>query len=460
MERYSPEWWLHRLMDDLATRQQETRVYSDYYAGTYPAPVVPARYTAAYKNLIDLARNPWSRLIIDTISERLCIVGVKTGAGDLADTSLWDGFRDSYIDADQRGVHAEALVSGVSYVSVWPSGDGGARISPESPTEVMHASAPGNYREVVAAVKVFYDDVADMWRAELYLPEAVYSFAAPGVDPAGRPLAVSPGDLEPVSEAPNPFGVVPVVPFYNRARMGYGTFSELSDLIPVLRRIDKVTLDMLAAADAAGFRQRWATGLEIPRNPDTGEPIEPFEAAVSKLWISESSDTSFGTFEATDLGPYMKVINDSVAALAAISRVPAHYLMTDLVNPPSADSLVASEAGLVAKVRERQQVFGQSWEQVARLWVKIAGKDVPPGSKPEMVWSSPEFRSPALVADALTKLSTIGVPNEALWQMYGATPDEIRQWRAQRSTDVFQNAMQAASNVPEQADTGPADNEQ
>jgi len=448
VERLSPEWWRDRLLGRLATRSAHASELTSYYQGTYAAPVVSARYSAAYRNLIGLARTPWGRLIVDTISERLEMTGIRTGS-DLADRVIWDALRASYIDADQRAVHAEALITGTGYVSVWRTSSGAVRVTPESSLEVIHESSPGDPRMVEAALKVYPDDLAGVWRCEVYLPDAVYRYV--GGDPsapedygiAGQRLDT--GSFEPDPDAPveaNPYGVVPVTPFVNRARVGTPAFSELDDLIPVLRRIDKITLDMLSASDAAGFRQKWATGLEIPRHPDTGQPIEPFDAAVSKIWISESPDTRFGSFDSTDLGPYMKVVSDSVAALAAISRVPAHYLMTDLVNPPSADSLVASESGLVAKVEDRQATFGQSWERVARLVMDslpdLAGA---PASLPEIIWASPERRSPATVADALVKLQGIGVPEEALWTEWGATPSQIADWRVMRATEALRDSI-------------------
>ena len=33
-----------------------------------------------------------------------------------------------------------------------------------------------------------------------------------------------------------------------------------------------------------------------------------------------------------------------------------------------------------------------------------------------------------LVVDALTKMSTLGVPQQALWERWGASPPEIQRW--------------------------------
>ena len=222
---------------------------------------------------------------------------------------------------------------------------------------------------------------------------------------------------------------MPVVPFENRATILGGGVSELEDCIPLLRRIDKLCLDLLMTSELASFRQKWATGLEIPKDEETGKPVEPFKAAVDRLWIAPGEggkDAKFGTFEASDLGQYLTTIEAQIAALAAISRVPSHYLMqSQLANPPSAESLVSSESGLVAKCRERQRRFGESWERTTALSMAAGGGE-PPAM--EVVWQDAEMRNPAQVADAATKLQTIGVPQHALFEYIGATPQQIAEW--------------------------------
>jgi Phage portal protein, SPP1 Gp6-like len=110
--------------------------------------------------------------------------------------------------------------------------------------------------------------------------------------------------------------------------------------------------------------------------------------------------------------------------------VPAHYLIqTSLANPPSAESLIAGESGLVAKVQERQRRFGESWELTLKLASALVSQSsVEPAPRLEVVWKDAEMRNPAQVADAAVKLSTVGVPQEAIWQYVGASPQQIAAW--------------------------------
>ena len=419
-----------RLLEKLRLQRLHAAVLWRWYHGEQDYPVVIGRYRDAYKLLIELSQTPWARLIVDTIAERLHVMGFRSGQ-PMVDAEAWRLFKGSAMDADERLVYTEALVTGVGYVSV--NADGA--IVPESVFEVAHEPAPGNRRQVAGAVKLYpLDYTLQSWAVELYRPDATYRWQAQlsrplevGVVPLDEQL----GDrtewqqLEPFVSA-NPLGVVPVVPFENRATILGGGVSELEDCIPLLRRIDKLSLDLLLTSELASFKQKWATGLEIPKDPDTGKAVEPFKAGVDRLWNSENPETRFGTFEASDLGQYMKAREAEIAALAAISRVPAHYLMqSNLANPPSAESLVSSESGLVAKCRERQRRFGESWERTTALSMAAAGGEPP---QFEVVWQDAEMRNPAQVADAATKLQTLGVPQRALFEYVGATPQQIAEW--------------------------------
>ena len=135
-----------------------------------------------------------------------------------------------------------------------------------------------------------------------------------------------------------------------------------------------------------------------------------------------------------------------MAELAAISRVPAHYLLSQtLANPPSAESLVAGESGLVSKVLDRQASFGEAWERVIRRALVLAGAGDNVDAGLQVLWRDPAQRSPGQVSDAAVKLQAIGVPQEALWLYVGFTPEQVERMRAQSVEQAF---VQAATAPP------------
>jgi hypothetical protein len=119
---------------------------------------------------------------------------------------------------------------------------------------------------------------------------------------------------------------------------------------------------------------------------------------------------------------------------------------------PSGDSLKASEAGLVAKVKRKQVDFGETWEEAMRLaFLAVGDEDRSGAIDAEVIWSDPEFRSETQRVDALTKMATLGVPPQALWQRFGATPQEIERWTKYADENAARAAIANSPPLPSQS---------
>lgn len=442
-----------RLLDRLAVQRDRLGELWGWYRGRQDLPDIPAKYQAAYQLFLNHSITPWARLVVDSVVERLRVQGVRSVDDPEAARAAWHAFGHARLNADQRLVYTEALIGGVGYVSVSDSPDATnhthARITPESAFEVVHEPDLGDRQQVAAALKLYpLDWSRELWVCELYRRDATYRWLAAlnrklrdadafPIDGTGGSRRRTNLDWAEADVVENDVGIVPIVPFENRVNLLSGGASEIEDCVPVLQRIDQLTLDMMLASHYSAFRQKWATGLMVPRDPDTGKPIEPYSAAVQRLWVNEKADGSFGTFDATDPGGYLSAIDSQIATLAAISRVPAHYLLQrNLANPPSAESLIASEAGLVTKVQDRQATFGESWEQAFWIQAHLSGNDIDVEML-EVQWVDAEKRNPAQVADAATKLQTIGVPRPALWAFIGATPAQVEEWANESAAETL-----------------------
>jgi hypothetical protein len=216
----------------------------------------------------------------------------------------------------------------------------------------------------------------------------------------------------------NSLGVVPMVPLRNRPRLKTWGQSEVAPVMSNQDAVNKYRADALVAAEFAAFRQRWATGLEIPVDPKTGQPIEPFKAAVDRLWVVPPPDpedpnpveAKFGEFSQTDLAPYQRMIESEVGAMSSISRLPYHYLLGQpQAVPPSGESLKSSEAGLIAKVRTAMVHFGEGWEQTLRLGLLALGDAGSQDFTAETEWKDPETRNEGVRADSTVKVYAAGI---------------------------------------------------
>lgn len=444
-----------RLLARLSDQRERVSNLWAWYRGRQQLPDVPARYQSAYRLFLEESATPWARLVVDAIAERLRVQGFRAADDPEAAGAAWRAFTRSRLNADQRLVYTEALIGGTGYVSVGRAPSGEAFIVPESSFEVTHEPDLSDRAVVAGALKMYplaWDQT--VWVTELYRPEATYRWLAElekaprsvGAFPIDETRAARRLEWELTGEpTPNDVGVVPVIPFENRVNVLTGGQSEIEDCIPILRRIDRLTLDMLVTSHFGSFRQKWATGLVVPRDPDTGQPVEPYQAAVSRLWVNERPEGRFGTFDASPPDGHLTAIDSQIASLAAISRVPAHYLMQrNLANPPSAESLVASESGLASKVEDRQAQYGEAWEQAATLQAAMSGREVDIETI-EVDWVNAERRNPAQTSDSAIKLQSIGVPQSALWAYVGFTPQQVEEFGRESAAQALLNAALSAT---------------
>jgi hypothetical protein len=441
-EPYTPAWWLTRLYKQLVDQRPRLDYFDRYYRGDHPLAFASLKFESAFGALFRSFADNWTQIVVDAHEERLNVEGFRFGGEESADTAAWDIWQANDLDADSQIAHTEALIKGSAYVLVWP-GDPYPEITIEDPSQMVVASAPGRRRQQVAALKVWSeDDGYEM--ATLYLPTEVYKFRSAAkagslvVGPRrGRwvPREV-PGESWPIV---NPFGVVPVLPLVNRRRLLGPGESEIANVIPVQDAVNKIIADAVVASEFASFRQRWATGLDIPKDPVTGQPVEPFRSAVDRLWVANPAkdrqgqpvgEVKLGEFEATDLSPYVELVAMFVQHIASQSRTPPHYFYLR-GEFPSGESIRAAEAGLVSKARRSMRSFGEAWERVMRLAFLAQGDSARAGIvRCETIWRDPEVKSESELIDSLVKQQALGIPNEVLWEKAGYSPTEVERIKA------------------------------
>lgn len=427
----SSEWWLHRLNRELDERQLALHGYEQYYRGDHPLAFASRKFRDAFGGLLDSFSDNFCSLVVDATRERLNVEGFRLGQNQEGDRDAWRLWQANDLDAESQIAHTVALVKTRCPVLVAPDPDSDLpRISVEDPEQTVVAYRPGNRRARTAALKRWMDD--DGYRlATLYLPDRIekYRSASAYRGIVTQTAWVARDDDGPAVE-PNPLGVVPMLELVNRPLLGGDGESELEAVIPIQNAINKLAADMLVASEFGAFRQRWVTGIDIPTDPQTGQPVEPFKSAVDRLWAIKSKDARFGEFEQTDLRIFGEVIELFTQHIAFITRTPAHYISKGNGNPPSGESLKSAETGLVAKVRDKMRFFGETWEGVIRLAFALQGDPRAAIFDSETIWRDPESRSESEHADAIIKLKALNLPDEFLWEKFGFTQTEIARLRA------------------------------
>jgi hypothetical protein len=444
---------LHRLAFRLDRLEVEHRRLAAYDRGDHPLAFASEKYQTAFGQSLRALADNFCPTVLDAIQERLRVDGFRFGTSPNADDDAWAIWQDNDLDRDSRSAHRDALLYGRGFVLVWGDDDGDPRVTVESPRQCLTMASPGDRREVIAGFKRYleFDGTA---RCFLYLPDTIIGYVSEGkvaaIDDSGsNDPAIDPRNVGQLTTAvnwvedsriDNPLGVVPLVPMHNNPDTLGGAVSEITPLLPLQDALNKLLADLMLASEFSAYRQRWGTGIEVPTDPETNDPIEPFNAAVSRVWISESDQAKFGTFEATQLETYVKAIDTIVTHVCSISRLPAHYISAS-ADRLSGESIKASEAGLVAKCRRKMTDFGEAWEQVLRLSFAVMGDDRANETGAETVWADPEIRTESEHADALVKLSTLNVPDQALWEQWGYSPQEIERFRAMQRAAAMDSTV-------------------
>lgn len=456
-------WWLKRLYAELMSPETQgyLNLMNNYNIGNHRLPEGHKRMRAAFRALQRYARSNYTGLIANSVLERLEVTGFSTGAdpAQSMDTNAWRIWQANRLDVNSTLVHGAALVFSRTYVIVGPNLKDPTTplITAEDPRQVISALDPRDRTTVLAALKVYDDDIFNLRHAILFLPDKIYYFQAtlPKTKDV-RELLWQPEMVwadgtdilvtDETGAVDNPLGEVPVVAFVNRPQLDGTGIGEFEDVIDVQDRINNGLLDRLVISKMQAYRQRWMTGVSM--KDENGNPQTPLQPGADLVWSVEDDKAKFGDFDQTDVTPIVAASSADITDLAAISRTPPHYLLGRMANI-SGDALQAAEAGLVSKCRDRIRSYSDSWESVMRLAFKVINEDLPVDTQTQ--WSDPALYTLVSRGDAAIKFAAAGVPWSYAMAVLNYSPQDIARMRQEKIQDAMLLALQPAppgSDVP------------
>lgn len=424
-----------------------------YLSGEHDLPYMPKGAKAEYEHLARRAVTNWTPLLADTYAKGLFVDGYRPARAS-ENATPWTYWQGNGLDARQSIAHRGALEYGAAYTLVLPGTVGARRMPVIRPLSPLRSAAwfrddDDEFPEV--ALRRLGTAADGTGLIQLLDSTSVYTFARPKATEA----APKPGWILSKTEE-HGLGVTPMVRF--RDRLDGEATGIIRPILTLQDRVNEVVFSTLIALQYASFRQRWATGLAIPEDED-GKAVEPFRAAVDRLWIAEDESARFGDFAQTELSGHHSAYDSTVRTLAAIAQVSPNILTGDLVNL-SADALAQMEASTQRKIGEYETIFGESWESALRLAARAAGDTAAAtdlGS--EVRWRDTEARSLAQTVDALGKIATmLGVPVEALWdRIPGVTDADVQRWLAMRRTDPLDDLTREITRQTAASTAAPAE---
>lgn len=401
----TPKWWLRRLEDELIARKPDMQMYRDLVDDEHDEPV-SLETSLKFREMAGMATTNLTGLAVEATAERMSVEGIRIGDEPDADKDVWDNiWQRSDFDEGSQDAITNALVYSRSMVSVEPPSASSpyARLHYEDPRQVVIAHGPNGERR--AALKVFTDEWTGDTFGTLYLPDVIVKMVQANhsttvVPGASRWLARVNGHEDAVIR--NPLGEIPFFELQNK--LTGSVRSEVAPLVIPQRRLNQLIFNTDAVAEYGAFRQKWVTGIEVPRDPQTGEPVAPYSASLTSLFVAESNDVTFGDFNPTDPTGYIKLGQEIAAHMSRLSRVPITYFLSNISNL-GGDALALLISGLVLKCQRRVVGYEPALEGAIRLALKTQGDARANAANIEVKWADMETRSMAQSADAAVKLT-------------------------------------------------------
>lgn len=464
LDRGDLQWAIDRIRRKLPA----VNLAEDYMQGRHRLAFATDKWETTFGQTFRSFSDNLCPAIVDAVADRLRFAGIRVVRDGKPDKVLTVRVRKAYerarLDRRAGNVHTAALKHGDAYVIVWPDETGRARLYINQADKVVVRWSEEIPGQVEMAAKVWRRPDKKV-RVNLYYADAIEKYVTVNTTQGGIPEKAKGrftqhlDDDDPGWPIENPMGRVPVVPFANNAIEGEDGISELRDVIPIQDALNKTNADMLIAQEFAGYPQRWAVGLEEEIDEETQKPIPPMKTGIERLITSDDEKTVFGQFQTADLTMFVKVADSWRAEAARVSKTPIHHLLLS-GDWPSGDALALANAPLDAKVKDRTDGFGSSWEEVCLLILLAEGAEEArtlTDSEDVMmtaVWRDTSAKSPKAEAETQEIKQRIGVSERQSLREMGYTDDEIEAMIEEAEEDAADVAATAMARFDQGRATG------
>lgn len=433
-----PQNDIERALKLFSSRAEGYRAVNDYYDGKHRLTFATEKFRNAFGDLFQAFADNLCPKVVDAKADRLEITGFAAeGEAQESAEAAWRIWQGNRMDCRAGEVHTEALLSGDAYVIVWPDLDGEpvfypndaalmtVKYDPETPGRILWAAKCWTQDDETVRLTLYYPD-----RIEKYVTAAKAKGGLPEKSSAFVPFQVE-GEPWPLI---NLFGRVPVFHFGNNARTGRFGRSELADVIPLQNALNKSVADMLVAAEFVAMPQRYAIGLEVDTDEETGKPKTPF--VPGGLWTVGSTEAKFGEFSSGDMRQFLEAQAGFRVEIANVSSTPIHFLVPPQGEWPSGESLKTAESEFLAKIRDRQVAFGNTWEDAMAFALRIAG--VEGDVKISALWKNPAPRNELQEVQTGVLKKQVGISNEQVQRELGYTEEDIEKMKGEREASAQQ----------------------
>lgn len=398
-----------------------------------------------------------AKTVVDMVKDRLRVEGFTVNgasAGELGEDGsiaglspdeaaaalMWQWWNDNRMDAQQSRLYKRALRDGLTYVMVdYDAENDRPRLTlhelDDGTTGIVLHRDPTDANVVLCVTRYFYTfdplkpGTTGRERKNVYLPGEIRKYIR-GVAGAWE-QHLDDGDttwpLSWVDRMGKPLG--PAVIEFQDPDGGM-----IAGIVGLQNALNKSWLDLLAAADTSGFPVLVAEYDEAKMGTDADDDdlTDADELRVAPGRMVEVFGGKVKRLEGSNMSQMIDTVWTIVSAVGTVSRLPQHDMKPiPGVDFPSGEALKQAETGLVTKAEERQLVFGQSWADVMALAWRVqetfSQQKMPTLKRMniDVTWKDAQTRMEKTEAEVAQIHAALNVPDAAVWQKLGYTPEQI-----------------------------------
>ncbi|MCP5016854.1 MAG: phage portal protein [Ketobacter sp.] len=394
---------LQQLAAEIDEEAGKIRFYRDLYDG-----LIGAKLNRRQQIILGGDNNPtdgadfvqnFVQMVVDIPAERMIVDGFTfTGDdalnGDEGKPALW--WEQNRMDGTQLDVHISNRRDGYTYVLVsWDEDNGRPEFTHELAFDDTYDGVrvhynPENKKEVIAATKRWTtrdEEGNTVYRRNIYYPHLITKeinkagvggrnesqwqpYIEEGDDVAKDETTGKYIGINWLDKDNQPLGV-PIIAFNNRAS-GYSQgVSAVENARGAQYAKNKADIDLVAAADAAGFPMYTLHGDSFPKGGDEdANDSDPPTFGPGEALSFPNENSKFGKVEPSNLTDLRETSLHWLSQLFILSRIsPSYAHIAKTVQ--SAEGQQGNEMSMLSMIRANAVDVGNSWEDVIRMGLKL-----------------------------------------------------------------------------------------
>jgi hypothetical protein len=405
----------------------------------------------------------WSAKAVDILARRCNLDGFVWPDGDLESVGVDDVIESNYLDAEVSSGLISSLIHGVSFLVVTKGADG-------EPAALVHAKDAMN--------------ATGTWNARTRSLDNLLSIT--GRDKDGKPssLVLYLRNLTLVCELDengnwsvdrqeHPWGV-PAEPLVYKPRVGrpFGTARISRSVMSLHDQALRTVIRLEGHMDVYSFPEMWLLGADesIFKNAD-GTQKAAWQVMLGRIKaIPDDDEATPGNeradvkqFSASDPDAHLKALKQQAQLFSGETSIPLTSLgVSDMSNPTSADSYIASREDLIAEAEGATDDWTPALRRtmVRALAIQNNVSEIPDSWKTiDAKWRSPVYLSRAAAADAGSK-QLVAVPwlaeTEVGLELLGLDDQQIKRALADRRRASGSAALRAIVDAAQNGTTAVA----